>query len=67
VVASSFDDGKASHLCERLLTNGAKVTVNSNAGHAPLDVMIHEKRIETTSLLRKHGGKATGKIECEGK
>jgi hypothetical protein len=33
----------------------------------PLDVAIRYKRIETTNLLRKHGGKTGAELKAEGK
>jgi len=33
----------------------------------PLDVAIRYKQIETTNLLRKHGGKTGAELKAEGK
>ncbi len=64
VVASSFDESKASKICELLLTNGANVNVINNVGQTPLDVAIFKKRSKTADLLRKYSGKTAEELKA---
>jgi ankyrin repeat protein len=64
VVASSFDESKASKICELLLTNGANVNVINNVGQTFLDVAIFKKRSKTADLLRKYSGKTAEELKA---
>ncbi len=67
LVAGSFDEGKASEICDLLLSSGANLNVINDAGQTPLDVATHEDRIKTAEHLRRFGGKTAEELTAEGK
>ena len=54
-------------IVELLFVRGADVNAIDDLIRTPLDVAIRYKRIETTNLLRKHGGKTGEELKAEGK
>ena len=49
-----------------LFVRGADVNAIDDLIRTPLDVAIRYKQIETTNLLRKHGGKTGEELKAEG-
>lgn len=62
-LAASFDQSKASEICELLITNGANANVLNIAGRTPLDVAISDKRIKTAELLRRYDSKTAEELK----
>ena len=60
-----------SHLCSRLLDNGANVNARieglfDHPGKSPLDYSNENNHTEISELLRKHDGKTSDELDATG-